>query len=69
MIKEIKEKRCLREPSAHLNQLLDISDYLLLMICYTLQILQRNLCFLEGFFLSDHTGVSALQKPADIIEK
>lgn len=51
MIKEIKEKRCLWEPSTHLNQLLDISDDLL-MICYTLQILQRNLCFLEGFFFS-----------------
>lgn len=31
MKKEIKEKRCLQEPSAHLNQLLDISDDLLMM--------------------------------------
>lgn len=54
MIKEIIEKRCPQEPSAYLNQLLDIPDYLLLWICYILQILQRNHCFLEGFFLSDH---------------
>lgn len=69
MIKEMRKKRCLQEPSAHLNQPLDISGYLLLMICYILQILQRNHWFLEGFFLSDHTENSALQKPADTREK